>query len=515
MDPRKCLIEALLDSKTYPHAVSLPIRHFETHISDIFLTGAYAYKIKKPVVFEFLDFSSLERRKFFCERELLRNARFAPRLYEAVVPVVRHGPNFKVGGSGTAVEYAVRMKQFDEDTLFSKLITKGKVTRAMLAQITDEICSLHRDAAKTPGFWDFPSVSKIILDNIDVLRGFVPEVFSAAEVEGLEAGFRKSLDSSRSIIAKRQRTHVRTVHGDLHLNNICMFEGKPTLFDGIEFNDNYSNCDCLADLAFLLMDLQFRGHYSDATCVLNRYLEQSDDYEGLLLLRLYIAYRAAVRAKVNCLTLSSVHSPAEKQNNVELAQRYVSLAIESIAEGAAASALKMVAIGGFSGSGKSTVADELAVAMNAVRVNSDTLRKHLCGVKLTERAPSSAYTSAVTDKTYHGLYERAQFALSAGLSVIIDATFLEPHFRSACENLARHAGVSFHGLWCTAPRDVITKRLTERTGAISDANIEVFHSQQQKDIGPMTWRILETVGPVAKIAEDIVVKTLNSDASSA
>jgi aminoglycoside phosphotransferase family enzyme/predicted kinase len=472
------------------------VRHVQTHISHVFLAGDWAYKLKKPVNFGFLDFSTLAARKTFCEKELTANQRYAPELYDSVLPVTFDGTTYHLGGNGEVVDYVVKMHRFDEAALFDALLAKGKLDEHHLSDLTDRIAAFHAATPVVDGFWDYTAVHTFAMDNVAVLAAnsaLVPAADSARLRDLTEA----ALAANKPLIEARRRTHVKATHGDLHLRNICLLNGHAIPFDGIEFNDHFVNNDVYADIAFLIMDLLHRGHDQLATAVLNRYLKRGDDFGGLPLLALYLSYRAAVRAKVACLQHGGADAAARPALAAE-AQAYTTLAIHLLD---APRQRRLIAIGGLSGSGKSTLGKELARHLGAIHIRSDAVRKHIYGTPVWERAPQEAYTPEMTDKTYHGMLARAELALTTGRPVIVDAVCARESEREALEHFAHSHGLSFTGIWCQLPADLARKRITDRRGDISDATVDVYEKQMLYDTGRITWHRLDTQHGIATVTD--------------
>ncbi len=478
---------------TYSHTVEEVI-HLETHISHIFLAGEFVYKVKKPVKFDFLDFTTLEKRKLYCERELELNSRFAPEIYLEVVCISRFNNQLTFEKKGPPVEYAVKMKRFDNDSLWSDLVSRGELENEQLEQLAGEIASFHKKAETKSSFWGPEQVHRVVLDNVTCCREVGADFLDLELLSSLEKLYNSLLEDLAPLIAKRQAIYVRAVHGDLHLGNICMFKGKPTLFDGIEFNDNYSCCDVWADIAFLIMDLGYRKHPEYANIIINTYLEETDDFEGLELLPLYLSYRAAVRAKVSCLSVSSVKSEKEKESLKKDTIGYLSYAKNILLKRASS----VIAIGGLSGSGKSTLAKALAPKIKAVIIRSDAVRKHLAGVSLRDKAPEEVYSSDTSEKVYEGMLSRAGHVIKAGGSVILDATYLKPQERQVVSNWCNENKVSFIGFWCNAPRSVLVERLEKRVGDVSDADTKILEIQLSRNLGEVDWQIVDSSGSPLK-----------------
>jgi uncharacterized protein len=259
----------------------------------------------------------------------------------------------------------------------------------------------------------------------------------------------------------------------MHLQNMCIFNGKAILFDGIEFNDSYACCDVWADLAFFLMDLRFKKYAAYETLTLNRYLEHCDDFEGLPLLPLYLSYRAAVRAKVNCLSLNTNSDLLLRSNITRDAYNYLILANEFLTKKSSL----LIGVGGLSGTGKSTLAMALAKEIGAIHIRSDAVRKHIFGISPYDKAPEAAYTDSMSEKTYKAMLTRAEYAFKTGRPVIMDAVYLSETKRNELGKLAEKYNMTFFGVWCFAPDEITKKRLYTRKNDISDADESIYQFQ--------------------------------------
>lgn len=480
------------------------VARIDTHAAIVFLAGDAAYKIKRAVRYPFLDYSTLARRRRFCEREVAINRRTAPALYLGVVPVVRsHDGRLTLGGEGEPVEWAVHMRRFDQAALFDRMAREDRLTAGQMVATADAVRAFHEgaeclfgDAAVGGGT---RALQRAIAENV---AGFDarPDFFPLGETQHLRQAMEGAFDAIGGLLDARVADgYVRHCHGDLHLGNLCLLDGRPTLFDAIEFNEAFAAIDVLDDLAFLLMDLDHRGMRPFANLVFNRYFAGTADFSGLKALPLFLASRASVRAKVNALAESSQSTPSKKAALREEALAYFSAARAYLAPGPA----RLVCIGGLSGTGKTRVARALAPGIGAVpgalHLRSDILRKQLFKAEEMQRLPQSAYGPEVSAKVYADLERRGASALGAGHSVIIDAVSARADERDALGRLA--AGADFCGIWLEAPRETLAARVAARTRDASDATAAVVDQQLLIETGPISWHRLSTDRPLADVID--------------
>jgi aminoglycoside phosphotransferase family enzyme/predicted kinase len=461
-------------------------RRIDTHISVVFLIGDRAFKMKRALKLSFLDYSSLAQRERLCRAEFDLNRRTAPALYRAVRRLTR-APNGGIewDGAGELIEPVLEMARFGDDALFDHLAAAGKLTPAPMMQLGDIIAEFHASAEVTPGFGGSAGIAAVIADDHANLRAGCPPLDRDA-VDALRRAEESALaKQARLLDARQAQGKVRRCHGDLHLRNICLFEGKPTLFDCIEFSDEIACIDTLFDLAFLLMDLEHRRLGGLGNVLFNRYCDRSGEAAGLGALPLFLSVRAGIRAKVAVAALKVQKDAAEQ------ARAYLDLAARLLQPATP----QLVAIGGLSGSGKSTVAAALAgdfaPAPGARHLRSDVLRKVMMEVAPETRLPRSAYTDAMSERVYRTAREHAAAALAAGYSAIVDATFIDAGERAAIAAVAAQAGVPFTGLWLTAPDALLIERIATRHGDSSDADRAVLEQQLKADLGVMTWRKID------------------------
>jgi uncharacterized protein len=487
-DDQQAVIDFLKTPSSYGADVER-VDVIETHASLVFLAGERAYKLKRAVKFPYLDFSTAERRRLACEAELVLNRRTAPAVY-LEVRALAAGPDGRVGFAtgGPAIDWLVVMRRFDQAMLFDALARTGRLTAPLISELADHIAAFHRSAERRPEHGGAAALAAVIETNHRCLLDEPEAGFDRKRIDKLRA---KSLESVASVGAlldrRRAEGKVRRCHGDLHLRNVCLFEGKPTLFDCLEFSDELASVDILYDLAFLLMDLEHRGLCDFANLTLNRYLDLTGEDDGLAAMPLFLASRAAIRAHVTA-TAGSTAKPelaAEARSYLDLAVRYFQ-----------PRSCRLVAVGGLSGSGKSTLAAALAPSLRARVLRSDVIRKRLFGVTPETPLPASAYTPDASHRVYAQLRRLAADGLSAGYSVIVDAVSLKPAERASFAAVAKAAGVPFSGLWLEAPAAAMEGRLRTRRHDASDASPEVLALQLRQDAGAMNWvRIDAGAGP--------------------
>jgi len=480
-----------------------PVEVIETHGSMVFLYRERAYKMKKAVLYSYLDYSTLARRKAACEEELAINARFAPSLYLAAEPITREADGrLALNGTGSPIEWLVVMHRFDGATQFDVLAKSGGLTPALMRQLADKIAAAHDQAIPTQDFGDVASYRRIYENIIRDLRAFVAEGMPGPLVEVWARQALAALDVQAPLLQRRRLDgRVRPGHGDLHLANICLVDGTPTLFDAIEFDPALSNIDVLYDLAFLLMDLWSRGMRREANQVFNRYLDLRDEGDGLAALPLFMSLRAAIRSQVTFAATRNAHSVEGIEGKRALSRDYLALAVDLLQP----TLPRLIAVGGLSGTGKSTLAQALApdigAAPGARVLRSDVLRKRAFGVAPETRLPPAAYAPEGHRLTYRRLLTEVERTLSSGVSVIADAVFGRPEEREGVRAAASQASAPFIALWLTAPQPTLEQRVAARTGDASDATVAVVRAQIASTAQPTGWiKIDASTGPEATAA---------------
>ena len=468
------------------------VERVDTHASVVFLAGDRALKLKRAVRYDYLDFSSVSRRKAMCQAELRLNRRTAPAIYRGVVPVTRDGNGtLALGGHGEPVDWVLEMRRFDQEALLDRLAERGALSLDAMAPLAAMIARFHATAEKQPDHGGSESMRSVIEGNAAAF-GEHEGVLDVHVCRAVTGASLKAIDRHAPLLeGRRAAGFVRQCHGDLHLRNIVLLEGAPTLFDAIEFNDDISCIDVMYDLAFLLMDLWHRQLPRHANAVWNAYLTETADLDGLALLPLFLACRAAIRAKTSATQASLSAADEDRAGLVEMASEYLTLADQLLQPGPA----RLIAIGGLSGSGKSTLAQALAPSVGAVPgavvLRSDEIRKRLRGADPMVRLDATGYTREVSRRVYGTLAERAARVLSSGHSAILDAAFLDPADRQTVERMAEARQVPFVGLWLDAPPEVLIARVSARRNDPSDADAEVVRGQLASDLGSISWHRME------------------------
>ncbi len=491
-------VERLLAPGAYPHPAGR-IELLETHISWVLLAGDYAYKIKKPVSLGFVDFSTLESRRFYCGEELRLNRRTAPELYLAVVPVTGTPENPSMDGKGEAFEYAVKMRRFPQEALLDRVAKAGQLTSAQVEAFARTVARFHGEVGRAGAEGAFGSPSAILADAVDnfaqleLLDG--PADTREAR-QALASWTLREFNRLEPVFARRkQGGFVRECHGDLHLGNVALREGRPVAFDAIEFNEAFRWVDVMNEVAFPVMDLVHHGLDALAHRFLDAYLDATGDYAGLRLLRFYLAYRAMVRAKVSCIRAHQGGiSEADRERSANACRGHLELAQRLARRPPGV----LVAMHGVSGSGKTTISGHLVEALGAVRLRSDVERKRLRGLDAlarTDSAPGAGLYAPEADRiTYGRLAALAGEVLDAGYPVVVDAAFLKHSWREMFREFARERGVPFVLVACAAPVEMLRERVVrrEREGTDpSEAGLAVLERQAGK-LEPLLAEELDT-----------------------
>ena len=460
------LIDKLQNPALYEH----PVQHFqviETHISWVLLTGPYAYKIKKPVDLGFLDFSTLAKRRHYCEEELRLNQRLAPELYLAVIAITGTVSQPALDGNGPVIDYAVKMREFAQSAQLDRALSRGELRSQHIVSLAAAVARFHARAAVAgtdSPFGDAAAVWQPAGENFAQIR---PHLDTARDRDLLDRLLAWSVHTHARLAAvwplRKQAGFIRECHGDMHLGNMALIDDKILIFDCLEFNERLRWIDVMSEVAFVTMDLQDRGRPGLAHRFLNDYLQHSGDYQGLGILRFYQVYRALVRAKVACLRLAQEGLSAAQRDEIRGHYRqYLRLAEHYTRS----TPTPLIITHGLSGSGKTTISDALLESSGAIRIRSDVERKRLFGLSPAARSGSAVaadlYSPAAGNQTYQRLAELARSIISAGFAAIVDAAFLERSQREQFQRLAADLQVPFVIFHCDAPVDLLRQRIRKR-----------------------------------------------------
>ncbi|MEC4984463.1 MAG: AAA family ATPase [Oscillatoria sp. PMC 1068.18] len=473
------LIEQMQQPEFYPHPVTTPIKLFQTHVSYVLLTGDFAYKVKKAVNFGFLDYSSVGKRKHFCAEEIRLNQPNATEIYLEVLPITQKDEKFVLNGAGEPVEYALKMRQFPQTALMSEMYQEGKLTTELMADLGRVVAEFHRQTPTNDyirSFGEIEQISAAFNENYEQTDKYIGKPQTQQQfAETKEFSDTFFAERTDLFAQRREEDKIRECHGDLHLRNICFWNDKICLFDRIEFNEPFRFVDVMYDIAFAVMDLDARGNKDFGNAFLNAYIEETGDWEGLRVLPLYLSRQAYVRGKVISFLLDDPGVPeTDKQEAAKTAADYYRLAWDYTKTGQG----KLILMSGLSGSGKTTVARELARKLGAIHLRSDAVRKHLAGISLSEKGGDELYTTEMSQKTYDRLLELGLMLASEGFPVILDAKYDRVATREKCLSAAKKASLPVQILHCTAPIEVLRTRLESRENDISDATAGILASQE-------------------------------------
>ncbi|MDH3220380.1 MAG: AAA family ATPase [Gammaproteobacteria bacterium] len=481
-DNARALIAALANPEVFDH----PVRHIrliETHISWVILTGDFAYKIKKPVSFGFLDFSTLPKRRFYCEEELRLNRRFAPDIYLELVEIRGSETSPRMHGDGEVIEYAIKMIEFPQRCLLSDFAARNELDSGIIDAIADRLSEIHAASARAQpdaGFGNAAQVAKWSDENLVHIAGAIPAQFLPNSYFSLKRWYRENPQLLAAVDARKRDGFVRECHGDLHLGNMAMIDGRVTFFDCIEFNPELRWIDTVSEAAFVAMDLHARGYPACCWRFLNRYFANTGDYAATELLRYYFVYRALVRAKVEALRVDQ--QSCDRDGHRE----YFAPAIDYIElahQWAGSHRAGLIVMHGLSGSGKSTVAARLVEALGAIQIRSDVERKRLFYYAATDDSGSGLnqgiYSAEATQATYRRLADLAAKIIEAEFTVIVDATLLHESQRRRFLEIESSHSFGRVIVDCEAPEAELRKRIVERENDPSEANLDVLEKQLQ------------------------------------
>jgi len=494
----------------------LPVSVVQTHCARLYLSGDFVVKIKRPVAYSYLNLTSLSKRRHVCERELVLNKPSLPNIYLGVAALVESSSGelafafdtVAISNTETIKEWCLLMRRFDEDCVLDNVATRDQFDIGLAKQTGHAIAAYH-DALPIVSCDDSDIRVDELISELEFELKLLDQVFPKERVVALVASMYQRFREVKAQLSQRsEEGFVRRCHGDLHLRNLLLLDGRPVPFDALEFDERLATTDVLYDLAFLIMDLCHRDLVPQANAVLNEYLLESDErnISGLALLDLFISIRAAIRAMTTAQSLTAAGSNntgSDLQEPRREALSYLELAENALEPKKA----MVVAVGGFSGSGKSTFAKALATQIStfpgALLLNSDVERKAEFNVESSQKLDVDHYTSANSDRVYDRLLKRMSHAIAIKYPVIVDATFLTAKRRDQLEELVANKPVEFFGFWLMAPVEVMRNRIDTRRGDVSDADIQVLEKQLALDKGPNRWQHLDTNAPVDRIVENI------------
>ena len=485
-------------SRAASYGVADAVERIDTHAARVFLAGPCAYKLKRAVRYPYLDFSTAEKRRQACEAELRLNRRTAPDLYLEVRAVRRDPGGGLSFAQGEPVDWLVVMQRFPARDLLAEVAGRGALDAPLVRALADRIAAFHAGAEIRRSGGE--EALRRVIDGNRTSMEQVADLLPGAPADALRRRSMALLENLAPVLDRRAREgHVRHCHGDLHLGNICLWRGQPTLFDCLEFDPELATIDVLHDLAFLLMDLWQRGHRDEAALLFNRYLDRTNEEDGMAAVPLFLSLRAAVRAHVEA-SAARARQGADRSRAVAAAGDYLTAALAFLERQEA----RLVAVGGLSGTGKSTLAAALAAriggAPGARWLRSDVLRKRRHGLAPESRLPPAAYAAEESAAVYADLAAAARGTLQAGRSVIVDAVFARQDEREALAAIARAAGVGFTGLWLEAAPDLLRERVAARRDDASDADLAVLERQLGYDLGDLAgWQRVPAAGPPAEV----------------
>lgn len=507
------LVQTLLQPGFYPHRPAR-VDLVQTHISFLFLAGEEVYKVKKPVDFGFLDFTTLEKRQFYCNEEVRLNRRLAPEVYLSVAPIhASPGKTLTLAPEGPVVEYAVRMRRLPQDRMLKALLSRGEAPPAVMEAIAARLARFHREAATGGAIDEMGSIDVIRRnheENFVQTRPYVGETLSPLQHRFLETYSENFLRTHASLFPQRvNEQRIRECHGDLHMEHICL-SPEITIFDCIEFNERFRCGDVAAEVAFLAMDLDFHGFPAEADVFVQAYVRHSGDRDLPVLLPFYQCYYAVVRGKVVGFRLGDAAiGDAAKAQARAMAESYFALALRYAAR---PERPVLIAMAGLTGTGKSVFARALGSLLGAEILQMDVLRKTLLGLAPAARRPEpfgqGIYGEETTDKTYAHALEKAADALDNGRSVILDGSFRRRQHRLQAAALAQQRGGAFFLVECVCPEPVIRERLAARQAAAdepSDGRWEIYEAQRRafepvKELAPPAHLRLDTDGSATEAA---------------
>ncbi len=508
------LVQALLASEAYPHHPS-EIELVQTQMSFIFLTGDYVYKVKKAVNLGYLDYTTLERRKYFCHQEVILNRRLCPDVYLDVVAISRENGKFFIEGRGKAIEYAVKMRQLPQQRMMDNLLRDNQVTKEMIATVAQRVEEFHRKAETNKEISSFGDLSIVVTnteENFTQTEKYIGVSIPGEKYDAIKSYTQDFINNNVSLFGQRiKKGKIRDCHGDLHAAHVCFTDGI-CIFDCIEFNDRFRYGDVASDIAFLAMDLDYHGRPDLSQHFVKSYEKFSGDRETGQLINFYKCYRAYVRGKVENFKLDDPHIPKEeKEEALSKATKCFDLAYSYIK----GKKPTLFITTGLIGSGKTALAQTLSRRMALAVISSDDVRKGLANIPSSEHRfeefDSGIYAPAFSRKTYDEMLHQAKQILKAGQSVIIDASFRKATERNKAMKLAQEMGNDFKAIECVCDEETIKKRLSHRFEAesISDGRLEIFPQMKEdfepvSEVAPENHIVIDCSKPVEETVKELL-----------
>ena len=500
-------VKEMLDARMYSDGTKA-VRLIQTHTSWVFLTGTHAYKVKKPVNFGFLDYTTLAARKFFCAEEFRLNQCLSPDIYIAVMPIVERRGKLYLGGPGKVIDYCLAMKELPQEWIMTEQLKHDRVKYEHMDAIAEAISRFHARAERGREVAQYGSSEIVRLnwdENFSQTLEFRGKTITFRQFEETKAAIDRFIDVNRGLFRRRREGgFVRRCHGDLHSRNVFV-DGGVHIFDCIEFNPRFSCSDVASEIAFMVMDLEYAGRKDLASFFVERYLVFTKDSGLLRLLDFYKCYRAYVRGKVTSFNLNDPGmSPADKEAARRTARKYFGLSHRYARRLLAKP--RLVVTMGLPGVGKTYVARKLAERIDAFHLLSDSIRRQLLGIPISSRRyegyDRNIYRGNIGKKTYDEMLRRAAMFLSSGHSVVMDATFLHPDSRKRVEAVAARAKVPFLFVYAECPERIVKSRLRHREieSSFSDADLEVYRSMKSRFKPPRVTRHLirvDTTNPLS------------------
>ncbi len=508
------LVKALLKPEAYPEATG-KIELMQTQMSFVFLAKEFVYKVKKAVDLGYLDYTSLEKRRFFCQKEVELNRRLCPEAYLGVVPITNDRGTIRIGGRGETIEYAVKMRRLPQKAMMDVLLANDGVSTEMITGVAQKLAAFHKEAetnAEISAFGEIKAITRNTDENFDQTEKYIGRTISKDSYRHIKNYTNSFVEKNAPLFNKRiKEGRIRDCHGDLHAAHIC-FSDSICIYDCIEFNDRFRYCDVASEMAFLAMDLDHYGRADLSRSLINAYVAESGDKDLLELLGFYKGYRAYVRGKVESFKLDDPYiSKGEKEKTLEIAASYFDLARAYTR----AKPVLFITVG-LVGTGKSTLAKALAGRLGLAVISSDITRKQLGGVPLNEHRfegfDGGIYSAELSRKTYDKLFFGAGDILSDGGSVVLDASFIKAEERLKAKRLAEETGADFFIIECTLDEANIKKRLARRLkqGSVSDGRWEIYRPQKKAfdpvEAAPQKHAIIDTSKPIEENIRQILDK---------